>query len=85
MYYVKMMDKKHDGFEIIEVEALNYVKFSRIGEDDFHSDGHGTGAPIVTLHMNIDGSEAINFYPLGNTYVLNEQGKTIATFSVLHK
>ena len=85
MYYVKMMDAKHDGFEIIEVETLNYVKFSRIGEDDFESENHPVNSPIVTLHMNIDGSEAISFYPRGNTYVLNEQGKTIAIFSVLHK
>ena len=83
MYYVKMMDAKHDGFEIIEVETLNYVKFSRVTEDSVYEcimNGYEDGNPIVTLHLNIDGSEPISFYPRGNTYVLNEQGKTIATF-----
>lgn len=80
MFYVKLMDEKHDGFKIIEVENLQYIDFSRIGENDFHSEENGPGDPIVTLNMNIDGSERISFYPLGDTYVLNEKGQTISRF-----
>lgn len=83
MYFIKMMDSNRDTYKIIEVESLQYVSFSRISEEDFHSGEHTTGSPVVTLHLNIDGSESINFYPTGVTYVLNENGKTISTFTEL--
>lgn len=36
--------------------------------------------PCVTI-MEVDGSGAVNWYPEGNTYVMNEAGRTVATFA----
>lgn len=86
MIYVKMMSGENlsdgnnsKGFTLIEVENMNYIKFSRIGSNE-ETESTPAGSPVVTVFLNIDGSEKISWYPEGNTYVLNKLGQTIASF-----
>jgi hypothetical protein len=79
MLLIKMMsgEDKPDGqndksFDLVQVNSLENVKFFRDSEDEKHE-------PIVRIFKQ-DG-EYSTYYPKGNTYVLNENGKTIATFA----
>lgn len=86
MIYVKMMSDENipDGsntkaFTLIEVKNSNFVKFGRVTPENA-TDTKPAGSPIVKIGLNIDGTGPIHYYPDGNTYLLNESGKTIATF-----
>ena len=78
MTYLKIMnDSKlpdHDpskGFIVVSVDADEDVEFHRF--DD--------GSPVVTVGAYKPDSECRVYYPSGNTYILNDQGKTIGKFS----
>ena len=82
MFLIKMMsgEDKPDGqndksFELVQINKLENVKFFRDPDDDKHE-------PIVRVFKQ-DG-EYDTYYPQGNTYVLNENGKTISTFAHCH-
>lgn len=79
MLALKMMgaEDKSDSdcsksFRIITVEKSELVAFCR---DE-------NGLPLVKV-SDLDGF-VTTWYPEGNTYVMNETGKTIATFSHMY-
>lgn len=92
MIYIKMMsgEDKPDsntskGFELICVDSLAFVTFARVGGDapvDMDYCGKkitiGPGNPAIEIYV---GDKVETYYPAGNTYVMNESGKTIASFA----
>ena len=78
MTYLKIMNDSpladHDpskGFTVVSVDDEEEVAFHRFDN----------GSPVVTVGGYKPDSECRVYYPSGNTYILNDQGKTIGKFS----
>lgn len=78
MTYLKIMNDSdlldHDpskGFVVVAVDADEDVKFYRL--DD--------GSPVIRVNSYKTDSESRFYHPSGNTYILNDHGKTIGKFS----
>lgn len=60
---------------------VRFANFERIG-DGSTEDPRTFTRPWLTLHFLDPEAESLSFEPQGNVYVMNESGKTIASYGV---
>ena len=87
MLYLKMMSGEdlpdsHGSktFQLVGVDEACGFKLFRL-DKEHETDDHPEGSPGIVVYLSVDRLERICYYPEGNTYIMNGDGKTIGTFS----
>jgi hypothetical protein len=85
MLYLKLMADEDlpdtdpvKGFRIIQIPDAAQIKFNMEAQDPDLGDFHTKYPRTLTIDYNSERREKLVLY--GNAYVMNEAGKTIATY-----
>lgn len=87
MIYLKMMSGENipdndnsKAFRMVGVDESCGFNLFRI-DSEHETVDTPAGSPAISVNLSVDGMDRICYYPKGNTYILNNNGKTIGSFA----